>query len=343
MTSGTTSTRRRLGTTDMHISRVGLGASALGGGDWALGWGDQDDATSVATIRRALEGGVNWIDTAAMYGYGRSETVVGDALAGIPDADRPFVFTKCGLGWDHADRSKPPFSDCTTAAIRRSAEASLRRLRVDRLDLLQVHWPSADGTPLDEYWGALLELRTAGKIRAAGLSNHGPTRVRAAEALGHVDSLQPPFSAITRSAAAELLPLCHGNDTGVIVYSPMEGGLLSGAFSRSRAATLADDDQRRQLPEYTTRLDENLALADTLTTIARRRGVPTPSVAVAWTLSFDGVTGAIAGARTPNQTDDWLPALELDLTADELDEVAATIERTGAGEGPAHPHGGQRA
>jgi aryl-alcohol dehydrogenase-like predicted oxidoreductase len=328
---------RRFGTTDMFVSRVGLGTSALGGGDWALGWGEQDDATSVATIHHAIERGVNWLDTAAMYGYGRSEQVVGSALRAYTDADRPYVFTKCGIGWDPDDRSAPPFSDCSPDAIRRSLEGSLRRLGLERVDLLQVHWPSADGTALDDYWGALVDLRAEGKIRAAGLSNHGPTRVRRAEEIGHVDSLQPPFSAIKRSAAAELVPICRSNGTAVIAYSPMEGGLLSGAFSRARAASLADDDQRRHLPEYTTRLDESLAVADALRRVAERRGVQTAAVALAWTLAFEGVTGAIAGARTPEQADGWLAALDLELSAGELDEIGAEIERVGAGDGPARP------
>jgi aryl-alcohol dehydrogenase-like predicted oxidoreductase len=321
----------------MYVSPVGLGTSALGGGDWALGWGEQDDTTSVATICHAVEHGVNWLDTAAMYGYGRSEHVVGTALRAFSDADRPYVFTKCGIGWDPDDRAAAPFSDCSPDAIRRSLDGSLQRLGLERVDLLQVHWPSADGTALEDYWGALLELRSAGKIRAAGLSNHGPTRVRIAEELGHVDSLQPPFSAIKRGAAAELIPLCRSNGTAVIAYSPMEGGLLSGAFSAERAASLADDDQRRHLPEYTTRLDESLAVQAVLGRVAERRGAGTPAVALAWTLAFDGVTGAIAGARTPAQAEGWLAALEIELTDDELDEIGAEIERVGAGDGPVRP------
>jgi aryl-alcohol dehydrogenase-like predicted oxidoreductase len=330
---------RRFGTTDMTVSRVGLGASALGGGDWALGWGDQHDDDSVATIHRALEAGINWIDTAALYGLGHSEEIVGRALRGMPEADRPYVFTKCGIGWDPDDRQKPPFSDCSPAAIRRCVDSSLARLQVERLDLCQVHWPSADGTVLDDYWSTLLDLRAAGKIRAAGLSNHGPTRLRRAEALGHVDSVQPPFSAIKRDAASELIPLCHENGTAVIVYSPMEGGLLTGSFSHERVRALAEDDQRRQLPEYTSGLDANLQVAAAIASVAAGRGVPTPAVAVAWTLAFPGVTGAIVGARTPQQAEGWLPALDIELTPDELDAIAGAIEATGAGQGPSRPQG----
>jgi aryl-alcohol dehydrogenase-like predicted oxidoreductase len=328
---------RQFGTTDMKITRVGLGASALGGGDWALGWGEQDDLDSIASIRRALDAGINWIDTASLYGLGHSEDVVARALEGIPDAERPYVFTKCGIGWDPADRSKAPFSDCSPAALRRCVEGSLNRLRVERLDLCQIHWPSADGTPLEDYWGTMLALREEGKIRAAGLSNHGPTRVRQAEELGHVDSLQPPFSAIKRGAAAALLPLCRAQGTATIAYSPMEGGLLTGAFSRERAVSLAADDQRRLLPEYTTDLEANLTVAAAIDQVARGRQVPAPSIAVAWTLAFDDLTGAIVGARTPAQVDGWLPALDIELTDDELDLIAGAIVGAGAGDGPSRP------
>ncbi|HRE03929.1 MAG TPA: aldo/keto reductase, partial [Ilumatobacteraceae bacterium] len=297
---------RHFGTTDMRVTNIGIGASALGGGDWALGWGDQDDADSIACIHRALEAGINWIDTASLYGLGHSEDVVARALHGIPDADRPYVFTKCGIGWDPYDRSKAPWSDCSADAIKRCVEGSLRRLRVDRLDLCQIHWPAADGTPLEEYWGAMLELRAEGKIRAAGLSNHGVTRMKQAEALGHVDSLQPPFSAIKRGAAAELLPWCAAHGVATIAYSPMEGGLLTGAFSHERVASLSNDDQRRLLPEYTTELGGNLQIAAAMAVVAASRGVPTPAIAVAWTLSFPALTGSIVGARTPAQVDGWL-------------------------------------
>jgi aryl-alcohol dehydrogenase-like predicted oxidoreductase len=192
---------RPLGTTGMEITRVGFGAWAIGGGDWAFGWGDQEDAQSVAAIRYALEQGVNWVDTAAAYGLGHSEDVVGRALKGIPESDRPYVFTKCGLVWDPSDRSAKPRRTGAPDSIRGEVEESLRRLRVERIDLYQVHWPAEDGTPLEEYWQTLLDLKTEGKIRAAGLSNHDLSRLEVAEKLGHVDSLQPPFSAIHRSAA----------------------------------------------------------------------------------------------------------------------------------------------
>jgi aryl-alcohol dehydrogenase-like predicted oxidoreductase len=325
-----------LGTTGMEITRVGFGAWAIGGSGWKFGWGAQDDAESVAAIRHAVEQGVNWIDTAAVYGLGHSEEVVAQALKDIPEGDRPYVFTKCGLVWDPADRGAPPQRVGAADSIRREVEDSLRRLGVERIDLYQMHWPAEDGAPLDEYWQTLLELRAEGKVRAVGLSNHDVGRLEAAEKLGHVDTLQPPFSAIHRSAAAEI-GWCADHGTGVIVYSPMQSGLLTGAFSRERVANLPEDDWRKRHPDFTTGLDANLALADALAAVAERRGVPTASVAVAWTLAWRGVTGAIVGARRPDQIDGWLPAASLELTSDELDEIAAAIESTGAGEGPVSP------
>ncbi|RAY12580.1 aldo/keto reductase [Actinomadura craniellae] len=327
-----------LGTTKMDITRVGFGAWAIGGAGWTFGWGTQDDTESIAAIRYALEHGVNWIDTAAVYGLGHSEEVVARALQGVPEADRPYVFTKCGMVWDPADRSAEPRRIGAPESIRREVEDSLRRLGVERIDLYQMHWPPDDGTPLEDYWGTMLGLKTEGKIRAAGLSNHDVSRLETAEKIGHVDSLQPPFSAIHRSAAAEI-EWCAAHGTGVIVYSPMQSGLLTGAFSRERAAALPPDDWRSGHPDFTTGLDANLALAAALPPVAERHGVPVSAVAVAWTLAWTGVTGAIVGARRPDQIDGWLPAAALRLTRADLDEIAAAIERTGAGEGPALPSG----
>jgi aryl-alcohol dehydrogenase-like predicted oxidoreductase len=323
-----------LGTTGMEITRVGFGAWAIGGGDWAFAWGPQEDAQSVAAIRYAVEQGVNWIDTAAVYGLGHSEEIVGQALAGLPEGDRPYVFTKCGLVWDPSDRSVRPRR--SGAEIRREVEDSLRRLGVERIDLYQMHWPAEDGTPLEEYWQTLLDLRAEGKIRAAGLSNHDLSRLETADKAGHVDSLQPPFSAIHRSAAAEI-GWSAANGTGVIVYSPMQAGLLTGAFSRERVDGLPHDDWRKRHPDFTTRLDANLALADALVPVARRHGVGPAAVAVGWALAWNGVTGAIVGARRPDQIDGWLPAADLRLTPEDLAEIASAIERTGAGDGPTGP------
>jgi aryl-alcohol dehydrogenase-like predicted oxidoreductase len=322
------------GTTGMEITRVGFGAWAIGGGDWAYAWGPQEDAQSVAAIRYAVEQGVNWIDTAAVYGLGHSEEVVAQALEGIPEGDRPYVFTKCGLVWDPDDRTAP--ARRTGTEIRREVDDSLRRLGVERIDLYQMHRPAEDGTPLEEYWQTLLDLKAQGKIRAAGLSNHDVSQLETAEKLGHVDTLQPPFSAIHRSAAAEI-GWCAAHDTGVIVYSPMQAGLLTGAFSRERVEGLPQDDWRRKHPDFTTNLDANLGLADALVPVAKRHGVQPAAVAVAWTLAWDGVTGAIVGARRPDQVDGWLAAADLELTAADLDEIAGAIGETGAGAGPVAP------
>ncbi len=330
---------RRLGTTDMAITRVGFGAWAIGGGGWSFAWGDQDDAQSIAAIRRALEQGVNWIDTAAVYGLGHSEEIVARALRDLGPRERPHIFTKCGMVWDERDRAAPPRRVGKPESIRREAEGSLRRLGVERIDLYQMHWPPQDGTPLEEYWGALLALKAEGKVRAVGLSNHDARQLAAAERIGHVDTLQPPFSAIHRDAAAAELPWCDQHETGVIVYSPMESGLLTGTFSRERAAALSAEDWRSRSPNFTgERLERNLALADALKPVAARHGTTVAAVAVAWTLAWPGVTGAIVGARNAAQVDGWIGAARLELTQEDLREIAAAIARTGAGSGPAVPN-----
>ncbi|MGH2721814.1 MAG: aldo/keto reductase [Actinomycetota bacterium] len=321
----------------MRITRVGFGAWAVGGGEWSFGWGPQDDDDSVAAIRTALERGVNWIDTAPAYGLGHSEEVVRRALEDLPEADRPFVFTKCGIVWEGSGRDAAIRHIAEPGSIHRECEASLRRLGVERLDLLQLHWPPDDGLPVEDYWPAFLELRSEGKIRAAGLSNHAEEALERAERLGHVDSLQPPFSAVHREAAAEL-PWCAGHGTGVIVYSPMQAGLLTGAFSEERLRRLDSGDWRRESDDFRgDALRRNLALADALRPVAARRGVGIAAVAVAWTLAWEGVTGAIVGARSPTQVEGWIPAASLVLADADLDEIAAAIERTGAGLGPARP------
>jgi aryl-alcohol dehydrogenase-like predicted oxidoreductase len=322
----------------MHVTRVGFGAWAIGGAGWRYGWGSQDDNASIAAIRHAVESGINWIDTAAVYGLGHSEEIVAEALADLPERDRPYVFTKCGLVWDEADREAPPRQVGDPRTIRREVEDSLRRLRVERIDLYQMHWPPADGTPIEDYWGAMVALRAEGKVRAIGLSNHDAGQLEAAERVGHVDSLQPPFSAIAREVAEHELPWCAGHGTGVIAYSPMQSGLLSGAFSRERAAALPADDWRSRSPDFTGEgLAQNLALADALRPVAERHGTTVATVAVAWTLAWPGVTGAIVGARGPAQVDGWIAAGALELTGADLDEIAGAIGRSGAGRGPARP------
>jgi aryl-alcohol dehydrogenase-like predicted oxidoreductase len=291
---------------------------------------------SVAAIHAAVEAGINWIDTAAGYGVGHSEVVVAEALAGIPEADRPLVFTKCGLLPSDNPRVDPPRRGGTPDSVRAEAEASLNRLEVERIDLLQMHWPAAEGS-LDDYWGTRVELKAEGKIRAAGLSNHDVSQLRAAEAIGHVDSLQPPFSPINRSAGSDVIPWCGEHGTGVIVYSPMQSGLLTGAFSKERVAALPDNDWRHAAPDFTTKLEANLAVADALKPIAQRHGTTQAAVAVAWTLAWPGVTAAIVGARRPHQIAGWIDATTLALTAQDLDDIAAAIITSAAGQGPTHP------
>jgi len=328
----------RLGRTGMHLTRVGFGAWAIGGGGWAYAWGNQDDAASVAAIRHAVESGINWIDTAAVYGLGHSEEVVAAALAGLPETDRPFVFTKGGLVWNPADRSAAPQRVGAPASLRTEVESSLRRLRVERIDLYQMHWPAEDGTPLEEYWRVFTDLKREGKIRAAGLSNHGILQLEAAEEIGTVDAIQPPFNLIHRDAAQDVLPWAREHEAGVIVYSPMASGLLTGAFTAARAARLEPGDWRAGHPDFTQpAVAANLALAEALRPVAERHGVAPAAVAVAWTLAFPGVTGAIVGARTPGQVDGWLPAATLELKDDDLSGIAAAIRATAAGSGPVSP------
>jgi aryl-alcohol dehydrogenase-like predicted oxidoreductase len=318
----------------MEITRVGFGAWAIGGPDWAVGWGAQDDADSIRAIRHAVERGVNWIDTAAIYGLGHSEQVVASALAEIPASERPYVFTKCGQVWDPADRNTK-FRVGRADSIKRECEDSLRRLRVDVIDLLQMHWPAEDGSAIDEYWGALLDLKAEGKVRAVGLSNHNADQLDAAEKLGHVDTLQPPLSAIKRGAIERELPWCLEHDTGVIVYSPMQSGLLSGGFSAERVASLPVDDWRSTHPDFTAdALTRNLQVAEAMKPIAARHGVSQAAVAVAWALAVPGVTGAIVGARSPAQVDGWIAAAGLELLDEDLALVAEAIRTSGAGNGP---------
>jgi aryl-alcohol dehydrogenase-like predicted oxidoreductase len=328
----------QLGRTGLQITRVGFGSWAVGGGGWAFGWGPQDDAESVATIRHALESGVNWIDTAAVYGLGHSEEVVGRALREIPHAQRPYVFTKCGLVWDDNQRMREPRRVLTPDSIRRECEASLRRLGVERIDLYQFHWPDESGTPVEDSWAAMIQLLLEGKVRAIGVSNFDLHLLMRCEAVRHVDSLQPPFSLINRAAADRQIPWCASHSTGVICYSPMQSGLLTDTFTANRVASLAADDWRRRAPEFqAANLPRNLSLRDALVPIAKRHGTSVSSIAIAWTLAWPGVTGAIVGARTPKQVDGWIGAASISLTPEDLDDIAAAIGQTGAGAGPATP------
>lgn len=343
---------RPLGGTGMHITPVGFGSWAVAGSGWTFGWGATDDEESIAAIQHAIGLGVNWIDTAAVYGLGHSEELVGKAIAALPEAERPYVFTKAGLVWDPEDPTASPRRIMKPASVRREVEDSLRRLQIDRIDLYQVHWPdtgesleyagdgngavSPNATPIEEYWQTMADLKAEGKVRAIGLSNHTPDLLDRAQQVAHVDAIQPPFSAINQSAAAEIA-WAAAHSTGVITYSPLQSGLLTGAFSAERAANLPDDDWRKAHADFTTGLDANLRLADALAPIAERHGVTTAQVAIAWVLAWPGITGAIVGARTPAQVDGWIGAASLHLTETDRDEIAAAITATGAGNGPAKP------
>ena len=325
---------RRLGTTDLQITTVGFGSWATGGGGWAAGWGAQDDADSLAAMQHALASGVNWIDTAPVYGLGHAEEVVGRLLRGLPPADRPFVFTKCGLIWNPDDRMEPARRISRPETIRQECEASLRRLGVEAIDLYQIHWPDADGV-VEDAWAEMLRLAEEGKIRHAALSNFDKPLLERCERVGHVASLQPPFSMIKRGAAAAEIPWCEAHGTGVIVYSPMQAGILTDRFSVERVAAMDPEDWRRGNANFQSpRLERNIALRDALKPIAARHATTVSAVAVAWTLAWPGVTGAIVGARNAAQVDGWIGAADLRLTQADLDLIAMAIEQTGAGEGP---------
>ena len=329
---------RRLGTSDLLLSTVGFGAWAVGGGGWAFGWGPQKDADSIASIRHALERGINWIDTAAVYGLGHSEEVVRRSLEGIPVASRPYIFTKCGLVWDESRPEAPPRQVLEPESIRRECEASLRRLGVDRIDLYQFHWPDQSGTAVEDSWETMTRLVDEGKVRALGVSNFDVDLLERCEAVRHVDSLQPPLSLIRRQSAEAEIPWCAEHGTGVIGYSPLQSGLLTEGFSVNRVESLAEDDWRRRSPDFKLpKLRRNLALRDALGPIARHHGTTVSAVAIAWALAWPGVTGAIVGARSPDQVDGWIGAATLELTLADLDQIAKAVGQSGAGSGPSLP------
>jgi len=329
---------RRLGKDGPEITRVGFGAWAIGGGGWAFSWGPQDDAAAIAAMKRAVELGINWIDTAAVYGLGHSEELIGRLLRELPADERPYVFTKCGLIWNEADPMTPARRVLEPASIRRECEASLRRLGVERIDLYQFHWPDESGVPVEDSWGEMVRLVEEGKVRWLGVSNFDVSLLERCEAIRHVDSVQPPFSLVRRGAAEQVIPWAAAHGTGVIVYSPMESGLLTERWTADRVERLPADDWRRRSPRFQPpEVERNLALRDALRPIAERHGTTVAAVAVAWTLAWPGVTGAIVGARSPEQVDGWIRAATLELTGEDLDEIARAIERTGAGAGPTRP------
>jgi len=310
---------RKLGNSDMKITPVGFGAWAIGGSGWEFAWGPQDDADSIAAIHRALELGVNWIDTAAVYGMGHSEEIVASALKEWR-GPRPHVFTKCVLRGDEKGNIRQEFS---AASIRQECEDSLRRLQVDTIDLYQIHWPPEDNGPgLEEAWQTLAALKKEGKVRWIGVSNFNVTQIQRAEKITPVTSLQPPYSLIRRKIEEETLPYCEKRGIGVIVYSPMASGLLTGAMTRERAAALPADDFRSRNPEFSEpRLSKNLELVERLRQVGARHGRTPGEVAIAWTLRHPAITGAIVGARNAKQAEGVMRAGELKLSRDEIAEI----------------------
>jgi len=330
--------QRSLGLSGVQITVTGFGAWALGGGGWAYGWGPQDDNDSIATIRHAGELGINWIDTAAVYGLGHSEEVVGRLLQTLPASHRPSVFTKCGLIWDEHNPKAEPRRVLKPESIRKECDASLRRLGVERIDLYQFHWPDETDTPVEDSWAEMERLIQQGKIRMAGVSNFDVSLLEKCETIKHVDCLQPRFSLIHRDAGAREIPWCAEHGTGVICYSPIQSGLLTDGFTAESVAKFAEDDWRRGSPDFQEpNLSRNLALRGALRPIAQRHSTTVSAVALAWVIAWPGVTGAIVGARSPQQVNGWIAAASLELTAVDLDEIATAIVRTGAGSGPTAP------
>ena len=306
----------QLGQTDLRITRVGFGAWAIGGGGWEFGWGPQDDEESIAAIHRALEQGINWIDTAAAYGFGRSETIVGRALEGV--AERPYVFTKCSLLEGPGRRV---VHDLKRDSILREAEASLTRLGVDAIDLYQIHWP-IPVQDIEEGWAALAELRQQGLVRHIGVSNFNVEQMRALDPIAHVETLQPQYSLIERDVEHEILPFAEREGIGVIVYSPMGSGMLTGGMTRERAEQLPDDDWRKHDARFTEpQLSQNLDLVERLKVVAQRHDTTPGAIAVAWTLDNPAVDGAIVGFRRPDQVDPILAAAGLELAAEDTAEI----------------------
>jgi len=308
--------KRQLGNTDMHITPVGFGAWALGGGDWVYSWGPQDDKESIAAIHHSLDLGINWIDTAAGYGLGHSEEVVGQTLAGM--SERPYVFTKCSLVWNEKGEFTPSLK---RDSIRRECEDSLRRLKMDCVDLYQIHWPNPD-VEIEEGWATLAELQKEGKTRWIGVSNFSVDQMKRSQAIAPINTLQPPYSLIRPEVESEILPFCEKNNIGVIVYSPMYSGLLTGKMTAERIKNMPPDDWRQRDPEFLSpKLEKNLEIVAALSEIGKRHGVEPGVVAIAWTLRLSAVTAAIVGVRRPSQVDGIYPSINFRLSTQEIDRL----------------------
>ncbi|HEY7352533.1 MAG TPA: aldo/keto reductase [Terriglobales bacterium] len=316
---------RLLGNSDMQISVLGIGAWAIGGGGWVGSMGPQNEADSVPAIQAALDRGMNWIDTAALYGLGHSEQVVAEAIKGRNP--RPYVFTKCERVWDD---KRNVGASLKADSIRRECEASLRRLKLDIIDLYQIHWPEPD-EDIEEGWTEMARLKDEGKVRYIGVSNFSIAQMKRAQRIASITSLQPPYSLVTRQIEKDILPYAENNNIGVIVYSPMSAGLLTGSMTRERVANFAAEDWRRRLPNFQEPLlSQNLQLVEHLRRIGQRHGRSPGEVAIAWTLNHPAVTGSIVGFRSPKQVEGIIGAAEFCLSQDELEQIEQALPRAAA-------------
>ncbi len=310
--------KRQLGNSDLHITPIGVGAWAMGGGGWQFAWGPQDDNASIAAIRTALDAGINWIDTAAVYGLGHSEEVVARALQGV--SPKPYVFTKCERVWDETGKVG---NSLKAASVRRECEDSLRRLKVDVIDLYQVHWPEPD-EDVEEGWTEMARLQQEGKVRWIGVSNFSAAQMKRAQAIAPITSLQPPYNILTRGIEREELPYCQEHNIGVLAYSPMKSGLLTGKMTRERIAAMPPDDFRQRTPHFQEpRLSRNLELVELLRRIGARHGRNPGEVAIAWVLRHPAITAAIVGMRSAEQAREMLGAAEFRLSPEEIAEIEA--------------------
>jgi aryl-alcohol dehydrogenase-like predicted oxidoreductase len=312
--------KKLLGNSDLHLSPIGFGAWAIGGGDWAHAWGPQDDNDSIAAIHKAIDLGINWIDTAAVYGLGHSEEIVGKALKTV--SSKPYLFTKCAMLWNHKREIYQSLKE-----IRREVEDSLRRLQVETIDLYQIHWPKPD-EELEEGWAVMADLQREGKVRWIGVSNFSVSQMERAAKIAPITSNQPPYSMLNRAVEAELLPFCKAHNIGVINYAPMHSGLLTGAMSKERVAAFPENDFRRNAKNYQEPLlSRNLAVADLLKAIGARHKVSAGVIAIAWTLHNPAITAAIVGGRSASQVEGVIPAAIFRLTDPEYAEINAFLEK----------------
>ena len=315
---------RAFGKTGLKITPIGFGSWAIGGSGWRGAWGPQDDDEAVGAIRRAVERGINWVDTAAVYGLGHSEELVARALKGLPESERPYVFTKCSRVWDENGNVSDSLK---RDSVKRECEDSLRRLQTDVIDLYQVHWPRPD-EDIEEGWSAMAELKEEGKVRHIGVSNFDVSQMERAQRIAPVETLQPPYSMLRREVEQEILPYCQENDIGVIVYSPMRSGLLTGKMTPERVQNLPSDDWRRNDPDFQEpRLSKNLELVELLRAIGEVHGRSPAEVAIAWTLRHPAVTAAIVGGRRPDQVDGVIGAAGFRLSEDEIEEIETALQR----------------